>query len=141
MGFWSSFFGAGAAHVFSEMKKEEKKTQQWNEMFGEMMNCESAFNDYLNSVGITDIYVADVEYVNNGNISPIKYEIENIRKKVKEYLSLGGQGKNLFRLEDLDNEIEILKYLREMGCIDRHEEFAGSDLLFVKDALEREKEE
>ena len=25
MGFWSSFFGAGAAHVYNEMKKEGKE--------------------------------------------------------------------------------------------------------------------
>ena len=29
MGFWSSFLGAGAAHVYNEMKKEERETQKW----------------------------------------------------------------------------------------------------------------
>ena len=28
MGFWSSFLGAGAAHVYNEMKKEERETKK-----------------------------------------------------------------------------------------------------------------
>lgn len=141
MGFWSSFFGHAAANAYNEIKKNEKEMQKWNDLFHEMMECESAFNDYLNSVGINDSYVADVEHVNNGNISPIKREIESIRKKVNEYFSLGGQGENLFHLEDLDDEIETLKYLNKMGCVDRHEEFAGFGVVSAQYKLENDLQE
>lgn len=138
MGFWSSFLGAGAAQIYNDVKKDQKETQEWNDLFHEKLAYESSFNEYLQSVGIMDSYIGDVEYVNNGNILPIKREIDNLRKKINEYISLGGQGKNLLRLNDIDDELETVKYLKKMGCLHRHEEFAGLGLLLTKDQLERE---
>lgn len=141
MGFWSSFFGAGAAHVYNEMKKEGKETQKWNDLFHEMMECESAFNEYLKSVGIIDSYCADVEYVNSGNIMPIKRDLENLREKVNNYISLGGLGVCVRSLESLDDDVEKVKYLKKVGKLERQVEFAYDDMRTVKDKIEAEQEE
>ena len=141
MGFWSSFLGAGAAHVYNEMKKEERETQKWNDLLHEMMECESAFNDYLKNVGIVDSYCADVEYVNSGNISPIKREISALRKKVDNYLSLGGLGVCVRNLESLDDDIEKVKYLKKIGQLERQVEFAYDDMYTVQEKIKTEQEE
>lgn len=141
MGFWSSFFGAGAAHVYNEMKKEGKETQKWNDLFHEMMECESAFNEYLKSVGIIDSYCADVEYVNSGNIMPIKRDLENLREKVNNYISLGGLGVCVRSLESLDDDLGKVKYLKKVGKLERQVEFAYDDMRTVKDKIEAEQEE
>ena len=112
MGFWSSFFGHAAANAYRDIKKDERETQKWNDLFHEKLEWESEFNDYLKSVGIKDLYIADVEYVNNGNILPIKREIDSLRKKVDEYLSIGGDGIFVYELEKIDQYIEKIKYLK-----------------------------
>ena len=54
MGFWSSFFGHAAANAYRDIKKEERETQKWNDLFHEKLAWESEFNDYLKSVGVKD---------------------------------------------------------------------------------------
>lgn len=141
MGFLSNFLGAGAAHAYNEMKKDGRETQNWNELFHEMMECESIFNDYLKSVGIVDSYCADVEYVNNGNITPIKREINTIRKRVDDYLALGGLGVCVRNLGSLEDDIEKVKYLNKIGQLERQIEFAYDDIHTVQKKIETEQKE
>lgn len=138
MGFWSSFFGHAAANAYNEMKKDERETQKWNDLFHELGEYETRFQNYLESIGCPDVYIADVEYVNSGNIIPAKREMDKLRRKCEEYISLGGQGKYLYRLEDIDEAIETIKYLKKMGCLHRQEEFVGLGMVLAQDQLERE---
>lgn len=138
MGFWSSFFGHAAANAYYEMKKDERETQKWNDLFHELGEYETRFQNYLESIGCPDVYIADVEYVNSGNIIPAKREMDKLRRKCEEYISLGGQGKYLYRLEDIDEAIETIKYLKKMGCLHRQEEFVGLGMVLTQDQLERE---
>lgn len=138
MGFWDSFFGHAAVEVAKDMKRQEKETQRWNDLFHELRQYETVFNNYLSSVGIQDVYIADVEYVNSGNIMPAKREMDALKKKVEKFISLGGQGKHLSRLEDIDEAIEIIKYLKEKKCLNRQQEFLSLGLLLTQSTLERE---
>lgn len=141
MGFLRSLFGIGTIHTHDEIKKNEKETQKWNDLLQEIMEYESSFNDYLKSVGIIDSYCADVEYVNNGTIAPVKREIENLRKKVDDYISLGGIGIGVRNLESLDDDINKVKYLKEIGQLNRQREFANDDSYTVQNKIEAEQEE
>lgn len=138
MGFWSSFLGHAAAEVARDMKQQERETQRWNDLFHELGQYETAFNNYLSSVGIQDVYIADVEYVNSGNIMPAKREMDAIKRKIEKFISLGGQGKHLYRLEDIDEAIEVIKYLKDKGCLHRQHEFLSLGLLLTQSTLERE---
>ncbi len=138
MGFWSSFLGHAAVEVAKDMKQQEKETQRWNDLFHELGQYETAFNNYLSSVGIQDVYIADVEYVNCGNIMPAKREIDELKRKVEKFISLGGQGKHLYRLEDIDDAIETVKYLKDKGYLHRQEEFLSLGLNLTQSTLERE---
>lgn len=137
MGFWSSFFGAGAAHVYNEMKKEEKETQKWNDNLHMTMNYEEEFSNYLKSIGSNAVYISEVDE----SAASVRSHIDRHKRKIKEYLNLGGQGKYIYDVEELDEYIEVMKYLKSVGCIDRQEEFLGLDLFFAKDTIEREQEE
>lgn len=138
MGFWSSFLGHAAAEVARDMKQQERETQRWNDLFHELGQYETAFNNYLSSVGIQDVYIADVEYVNSGNIMPAKREMDAIKRKIEKFISLGGQGKHLYRLEDIDEAIEVIKYLKDKDCLHRQHEFLSLGLLLTQSTLERE---
>lgn len=138
MGFWSSFLGHAAVEVAKDMKQQEKETQRWNDLFHELGQYETAFNNYLSSVGIQDTYIADVEYVNSGNIMPAKREMDELKRKVEKFISFGGQGKYLYRLEDIDDAIETVKYLKAKGYLHRQEEFLSLGLSLTQSTLERE---
>lgn len=141
MKFWKSFMGHVAFNAYNEIKKEEKETQRWNSLFQEMMEFESVFNKYLESVGITDVYVANIEFVNNGDISPVKREVSNLRKKVNDYLALGGLGSCIHNLKFIDDDIDKMKYLKEIGQIDRQVEFEYDDINTVQNKIKAEQEE
>lgn len=137
LGFWSSLFGLGAAHAYNETKKEEKETQKWNDNLQISMNYEEGFSNYLKSIGSNAVYIAEVDK----SVASVKNQIDSYKRKIKEFLNLGGEGKYIYDVEELDEYIEILKYLKSVDCLDRQEEFLGLDLLFAKDTIEREKEE
>ena len=137
MGFWSSFFGAGAAHVYNEMKKEEKETQKWNDNLHMTMNYEEEFSNYLKSIGSNAVYISEVDE----SAASVRNQIDRYKRKIKEFLNLGGEGKYIYDVEELDEYIDVMKYLKSVGCIDRQDEFLGLDLCFAKDTIEREQEE
>lgn len=137
MGFWSSFFGAGAAHVYNEMKKEEKEIQKWNDNLHMTMNYEEEFSNYLKSIGSNAVYISKVDE----SAASVRNQIDRYKRKIKEFLNLGGEGKYIYDVEEIDEYIEVMKYLKSVGYIDRQEEFLGLDLYFAKDTIEREQEE
>lgn len=141
MGFWSSFFGHAAANAVSEMKKEERKNKEWNDLFYRLGEYETAFTKYLESVGCKACYIADVEAVNNGNISPEIRKMENLKKKVEEYIAIGGDARILYDLDDIDKHIEKLKYLRSIGQLERQYEFRDDNKYVVQDKIKAEQEE
>lgn len=141
MGFWSSFFGHAAAHAIHEVKKEEKERQKWNDLFYELGQYETAFTKFLESVGCNVCYIADVQAVNNGNIAPEIRKMENLKKKVEEYIAIGGDARIIREVEDIDNQIEKIKYLRSIGQLDRQYEFRNDSKYMVQEKIKAEEEE
>lgn len=137
MGFMDSFLGHVAANAYSEVKKDERENQKWNDNFHQTLNYEQVFSDYISSIGSNAIYISEVDE----SATSVKNQIERYKRKIQEYLNLGGQGKYIYDLDELDEYIEIIKYLKSVGCIDRQEEFLGLDLFFAQNTIEREKEE
>lgn len=81
--------------------------------------------------------MSDVEAVNNGNITPEKRKMDNYRKKLSDFMALGGQVKYIHDLDEIDNEMETIKYLKKMGCLHRQEEFIALGLYLTQSQLER----
>ena len=133
MGFWSSFFGAGAAHVCNEMKKAEKETQKWNDNLHMTMNYEEEFSNYLKSIGSNAVYISEVDE----SAASVRNQIDRYKRKIKEFLNLGGEGKYIYDVEELDEYIEVMKYLKSVGYVNRQQEFLGLDLFLVKDEIDR----
>lgn len=92
----------------------------------------------MKSIGCPALYVVDVETVNNGNIAPEKRKIDNYKKKFNDFILLGGQVEYIHDLDEIDNEIETIKYLKKMACLHRQEEFIGLGLYLTQSTLERE---
>lgn len=141
MGFWSSFFGVGAAHVMRDIEQDKKNTQKWNDLFHELGEYETRFQNYLKSIGCPGVYIADVEHVNNGNIMPEIRKMDNLRKKVDEYISIGGDARILLDIDNIDEYIDKVKYLRSIGELERQYEFRNNNRYYIQNKISVEKEE
>ena len=141
MGFWDSFLGHAAANAISEIKKDERDNKKWNDLFYELSDYETEFTDFLESIGSPAIYCFDVEYVNSGNIVPEKRKIDSYRRKINQYLELGGEGRFIDELDDLDDYIEKVKFLKAHGCLDRQAEFYNDSIYDIKKKFNNEKKD
>lgn len=139
MGFWGSFLGNAAGHAIKEMQQEDKENKRWNELFDELQCYEERFNNYLESMGIDDIYCSDVEAVNNGNLLPELRKMDNLKNKIKEYIDLGGICQYIYYLENIDDEIRKIKYLKSVGCLNRQNEFVNMSIPDIEQKLGNEK--
>ena len=135
MGFWSSFLGHAAANAINEAQKETKKH---NDMCYQLSDYMDELNKYLERIGCKQVYIADYGCIDTGSISIEKRKMDTIRRKVEEYKNLGGNPAYIQDLDELDEHIEIIKYLKSVNRLDRQKEFLGLDLEFVKDDIERE---
>lgn len=138
MGFWSNFLGSFVGNVCNDIQKQNRENKKWNDLFFEISDYEAAFNNFLASIGCIDSYTFDVASVDSGNITYEKRKIDECRKKVNEYLSLGGKGKYIHHIEEIDDCLKKINILNKAGCIDRQDEF-GYD--FAEDVEEKLREE
>lgn len=64
--------------------------------------------------------------------------MDSIRRKVEEYIKLGGNPKYIHDLDEIDDCIEKVKYLKSKNALHRQQEFEYQELYWVKDDIERE---
>lgn len=135
MGFWSSFLGHAAANAINEAQKETKKH---NDMCYQLSDYMDELNRYLERIGCKQVYIADYGCIDTGSISVEKRKMDTIKRKVEEYKNLGGNPAYIQDLDEMDEHIAVIKYLKSVNHLDRQKEFLGLDLEFVKDDIERE---
>lgn len=141
MGFWSSFLGTGAAHAINETRKETKKH---NDMCYQLSYEEEQLNNYLKGVGCSAIYNADWGCLDTGSISSEVRKMESIRKKVGEYIQLGGDVRcidfvdEIYEVEECINKV---KFLKSRNILDRQVEFYRcKNVEAIESVLESERE-
>lgn len=135
MGFWSSFLGHAAANAINETQKETKKH---NDLCYQLSDYMDELNKYLERIGCKQVYIADYGCIDTGSISIEKRRMDAIKRKVEEYKNLGGCPAYIQDLDEMDEHIGVIKYLKSVNRLDRQKEFLGLDLEFVKDDIERE---
>lgn len=138
MGFLDSFFGHLVANTINEANKETKKH---NELCYQLSDYEIDLNNYLKSVNCGTLYDADWGCIDSGGISSEKRKMDTIRRKVEQYILLGGNPQLIYDLDKIDDCIEKINYLKSKGYLDRQQEFEYQELYWVKNAIESEEEE
>lgn len=138
MGFFSSFLGHAAANAISEANRDTKKH---NELCYQLSDYMNELNTYLESIGCTAVYNANYGCVDTGSISIEKNRMDTIRRKIEQYMQLGGKAQFIHDLDEIDDCIEKIKLLKSKDCIERQDEFDGQEMFWVKEELEREEQE
>lgn len=70
-----------------------------------------------------------------------KQKMDTIRRKVEQYVQIGGAPRFIHDLDEIDACIEKVKYLKSKGCLERQQEFEYQELCLVEVELEREEQE
>lgn len=138
MGFLSSFFGHAAANAINEANKETKKH---NELCYQLSDYNKYLDDYLKKVGCDAVYIADWGCIDSGSIDIEKRKMDTIRKKVEQYIQLGGNPHFIHNLDELDDYIEKVKFLKSKECLERQQEFEYQELSLIELKIEREEKE
>ena len=134
MGFLRSFFGSALSHAIRDDKKEKQKLADWNALFSECMNMDIEFNNFLNSLGIEDGHVSRPELPDEGRaaVNAEKRKLESYRKKINEFVSIGGKASNIFSYEKIDEYLEKIKYLRANGYLDAQDDWIQMDIEMLR---------
>lgn len=112
MSFFKSFLGAAFAQSARDSKKRQEELDAWNKLFDEATDMSSEFSNYLTRLGITDSYVSPPasELAEEGRaaVNAEKRKIENYKKKISEFIHLGGHPSNIWYIEKIDDYIALL---------------------------------
>ena len=138
MGFFGRFLGYNAIKTFNDVKKETKK---YNELCYQLSDYNKYLDEYLLKVGCSAHYFADWNCIDSGSIELEKRKMDTVRKKVEEYIRLGGEPKYIHDLDDIDEYIDIIKYLKMKNALDRQGEFEYERLNWIKETIEEEERE
>ena len=140
MSFLKSFLGAALAQSARDSKKRQEELDVWNALFDEASDMSLAFSDYLLRQGIADNYVSPPasELATEGRaaVNAERRKIENYKKKINEFINLGGHPSNIWYIEKIDDYIAKLKYMISIGYLDQQDDWLQTDLDMLKSLLD-----
>lgn len=141
MGFLKSFFGAMAAAEVSEKKRvaQEKQRIEIESINNakKILNYEGNFLEYLKQINCTDVdydelifdYQIEHGYTSSNDVWRAQHTIDEYKRKLKEFIRLGGNPIYIHNLRKMDLYIEIVSRLKEYGWLDKQEKY----LKYAKD--------
>ena len=142
MSFLKSFLGAAFAQAARDNKKKQEELDAWNALFDEASDMSLAFSDFLANLGINDSYVSPPasELATEGRaaVNAEKRKIENYKKKITEFINLGGHPSNIWYIEKIDDYIAKLKYMISIGYLEQQDYWLQTDMDMLKSLLDRD---
>mgnify|MGYP002731990094 FL=1 len=142
MSFLKSFLGAAFAQAARDNKKKQEELDAWNALFDEASDMSLAFSDFLANLGINDSYVSPPasELATEGRtaVNAEKRKIENYKKKITEFINLGGHPSNIWYIEKIDDYIAKLKYMISIGYLEQQDDWLQTDMDMLKSLLDRD---
>lgn len=117
----------------------EPEEPDWREQLQMLEERQAEMQEYLDSVGCTALHLFDTSVIETGTYADEMRKIDEIQAGVEEYLELGGDIEWLIGFSDLEQRIDVLRYLKEIGRIDRQYEFINDDRRTVEEIIRAER--
>ena len=117
----------------------EPEEPDWREQLQMLEERQAEMQEYLDSVGCTALHLFDTSVIEIGTYADEMRKIDEIQAGVEEYLELGGDIEWLIGFSDLEQRIDVLRYLKEIGRIDRQYEFINDDRRTVEEIIRAER--
>lgn len=140
MSFLKSLFAATAANAIRDNTKQQERSNKWNSLFSEASDMFLEFSNFLSNLGINDSYVSpsasEIAQKGQAAINAEKKKIDNYKKKINEFINLGGHPSNIRYIEKIDDYIAKLKYIISVGYLDQQEDWLQTDMDMLKSLLD-----
>ena len=117
----------------------EPEEPDWRAQLQMLEERQAEMQEYLDSVGCTALHLFDTSVIETGTYADEMRKIDEIQAGVEEYLELGGDIEWLIGFSDLEQRIDVLRYLKEIGRIDRQYEFINDDRRTVEEIIRAER--
>ena len=117
----------------------EPEEPDWSEQLQMLEERQAEMQEYLDSVGCTALHLFDTSVIETGTYADEMRKIDEIQAGVEDYLELGGDIEWLIGFSDLEQRIDVLRYLKEIGRIDRQYEFINDDRRTVEEIIRAER--
>ncbi|MBR2491705.1 MAG: restriction endonuclease [Ruminiclostridium sp.] len=140
VGFLKSFLGSMAANAIRDSQKEHECLDKKNSLFNECLEMDIEFNDYLRELGVKDSYSQRAGIYDEGKaaVNAERRDIEQCKKKIEEFISLGGHPENIWYIEKIDDYIAKLKYMISIGYLDQQDDWLQTDMDMLKTLLDQD---
>ena len=140
MGLLKSFLGSMAANAIRDSQKEHECLDKKNSLFNECLEMDIEFNDYLRELGVKDSYSQRAGIYDEGKaaVNAERRDIEQCKKKIEEFISLGGHPENIWYIEKIDDYIAKLKYMISIGYLDQQDDWLQTDMDMLKTLLDQD---
>jgi len=140
VGFLKSFLGSMAANAIRDSQKEQECLDKKNSLFNECLEMDIEFNDYLRELGVKDSYSQRAGIYDEGKaaVNAERRDIEQCKKKIEEFISLGGHPENIWYIEKIDDYIAKLKYMISIGYLDQQDDWLQTDMDMLKTLLDQD---
>ena len=89
----------------------EPEEPDWSEQLQMLEERQAEMQEYLDSVGCTALHLFDTSVIETGTYADEMRKIDEIQAGVEEYLELGGDIEWLIEFSDLEQRIDVLRYL------------------------------
>lgn len=126
MGFWDSLFAGAISSIIIGANEEYKKAKEQNRKMAEIDKVQDDFNDFLDRVGVeNDVCILNPNLIDLGSTELLraKFYLDNIKSKIRTFISLGGNPKNILNYEKIDLYLSNLKMLIDANMIDKQDEY------------------
>ena len=140
VGLLKSFLGSMAANAIRDSQKEHECLDKKNSLFNECLEMDIEFNDYLRELGVKDSYSQRAGIYDEGKaaVNAERRDIEQCKKKIEEFISLGGHPENIWYIEKIDDYIAKLKYMISIGYLDQQDDWLQTDMDMLKTLLDQD---
>ena len=141
MGFFSSFFGSMAANAQRERREREKQEQEYEQMIRDICDIGIDFNGFLMNYNIGGLYIGNRYSLADEGRSAINAEkrrVETYKRKINEYINMGGHPSNILNYENIDDYLTKLKFIKSVGYLDRQDDWIHWPIDDMKTAIQND---
>ncbi len=133
MSFWDALFAGSVASFLIGCKEESNNSKNWNRLFDKLLELQDDFGDFLKNNGVGDsLCILDTDVIKDGEMGLHREQqrLTTLKMKIREFISLGGNPKNITNYEKTDLFLTQIKKLKKLDLLDQQDDFLG---MYIKD--------